>query len=122
MENLPLPDVGSTLGEVRVCPVKKITTNAISVSQGMMLAKDLGNTPPNICNPNYLLKEAKKLKSVNKMLKISSLDESKMKSLGMGSFLSVSRGSKQPAQLIVIEYMPLKNEKPIVLVGNSNRK
>jgi|TARA_B100001540_G_scaffold92307_1_gene83356 leucyl aminopeptidase len=96
---------------------KKITTNAISVSQGMMLAKDLGNTPPNICNPNYLLKEAKKLKSVNKMLKISSLDESKMKSLGMGSFLSVSRGSKQPAQLIVIEYMPLKNEKPIVLVG-----
>ena len=51
------------------------------------------------------------------MLKISSLDESKMKSLGMGSFLSVSRGSKQPAQLIIIEYMPLKNEKPIVLVG-----
>ena len=37
------------------------------------------------------------------MLKISSLDESKMKSLGMGS-LSVSRGSKQPAQLIIIEY------------------
>ena len=96
---------------------KKIVTNAVSISQGMMLAKDLGNTPPNICNPTYLLNEAKKLKSVNKALKISSLDESKMKSLGMGAFLSVSKGSKQPAKLIIIEYMPIKKDKPIVLVG-----
>ena len=96
---------------------KDITTNAISISQGMMLAKELGNTPPNICNPTYLLNEAKKLKSINKILKISSLDESKMKSLGMGAFLSVSNGSKQPAKLIIIEYMPVKKEKPIVLVG-----
>ena len=107
----------NSVKKIKDIDFKKITIDALSVSQGMMLAKDLGNTPPNICNPNYLLKEAKKLKSVNKILKISSLDESKMRSLGMGSFLSVSKGSKQPAQLIIIEYMPLKNEKPIVLVG-----
>ena len=41
----------------------------------------------------------------------------KMKSLGMGSLLSVSQGSKQPAKLVSIEYMPLKNKDPIVLVG-----
>ena len=34
----------------------------------------------------------------------------------MGSLLSVSQGSKQPAKL-VIKYMPLKNKQPIVLVG-----
>ena len=40
-----------------------------------------------------------------------------MKSMGMGSLLSVSQGSKQPAKLVTIEYMPLKNKQPIVLVG-----
>ena len=37
--------------------------------------------------------------------------------MGMGSLLSVSQGSKQPAKLVSIEYMPLKNQDPIVLVG-----
>ena len=40
-----------------------------------------------------------------------------MKSLGMGSLLSVSQGSKQPAKFVIIEYLPQKNKKPIVLVG-----
>ena len=88
-----------------------------AISNGIKLAKDLGNTPPNICTPTYLSNEAKKLKKVNKLIKITVLDEAKMKSLGMGSLLSVSQGSKQPAKLVSIEYMPLKNKAPIVLVG-----
>ena len=47
------------------------------------------------------------------------LDEKKMRSLKMGSLLSVSQGSKQPAKLVIIKYMPLKNKKPIVLVQHS---
>jgi leucyl aminopeptidase len=88
-----------------------------AISNGIKLAKDLGNTPPNICTPTYLSNEAKKLKKINKLIKITVLDEAKMKSLGMGSLLSVSQGSKQPAKLVSIEYMPLKNKAPIVLVG-----
>ena len=88
-----------------------------AISNGIKLAKDLGNTPPNICTPTYLSNEAMKLKKINKLIKITVLDEAKMKSLGMGSLLSVSQGSKQPAKLVSIEYMPLKNKAPIVLVG-----
>ena len=40
-----------------------------------------------------------------------------MKALKMGSFLSVSKGSKEPAKLITIKYLPIKNKAPIVLVG-----
>ncbi|MBT3549127.1 MAG: leucyl aminopeptidase [Gammaproteobacteria bacterium] len=88
-----------------------------AIASGIGLAKDLGNTPPNICTPTYLSAEAIKLKKINKLIKITVLNEAKMKSLGMGSLLSVSQGSKQPAKLVSIEYMPLKNKAPIVLVG-----
>jgi len=88
-----------------------------AISNGIKLAKDLGNTPPNICTPTYLSNEAVKLKKINKLIKVTVLDEAKMKSLGMGSLLSVSQGSKEPAKLVSIEYMPLKNKTPIVLVG-----
>ena len=88
-----------------------------AIANGIKLAKDLGNTPPNICNPTFLSNEANKLKKVNKKLKVTVLNEAKMKSMGMGSLLSVSQGSKEPAKLVAIEYMPMKKKQPIVLVG-----
>ncbi len=91
--------------------------NGKAIANGIKFAKDLGNTPPNICNPTFLSKEALKLKKINKKLKVTILNESTMKSMGMGSLLSVSQGSKQPAKLVTIEYMPMKNKEPIVLVG-----
>jgi len=47
------------------------------------------------------------------------LNEKEIKELGMNSFLSVSRGSRQPAKLIVMEYYGAnsKKEQPHVLVG-----
>ena len=92
-------------------------TNGKAISNGIKLAKDLGNTPPNICNPTFLSNEAIKLKKINKKLKVTVINEAKMKSMGMGSLLSVSQGSKEPAKLVAIEYMPVKNKQPIVLVG-----
>ena len=71
----------------------------------------------NICNPTYLAKEARKLEKINKNIKVEVLDEKKMSALKMGSLLSVSQGSKQPAKLVIIKYMPIKNKQPIILVG-----
>jgi leucyl aminopeptidase len=42
-------------------------------------------------------------------LKCEILDEAKMEKMGMGSLLSVSRGSEQPAKLIVMRYEPKKS-------------
>ncbi len=51
-------------------------------------------------------------------MSIEILEESDMEALGMGSFLSVSRGSRQPAKLIVLNYAGGKPEsKPIVIIG-----
>jgi leucyl aminopeptidase len=89
-----------------------------AIVAGMNLAKDLGNLPGNICTPTYLADEAKKLAAKYDQLKVTILEEKDMKKLGMGALLSVSRGSRQPAKLIVLEYKGGKKDaKPQMLVG-----
>jgi leucyl aminopeptidase len=89
------------------------------IATGMSLAKDLANSPPNICHPEYLAQRAKQLSKTYRKLKVNIIEEKEMEALGMGAFLSVSRGSEQPAKLICMEYNASKdsNSKPIVLVG-----
>jgi leucyl aminopeptidase len=84
----------------------------------MALAKDLGNLPGNVCTPTYLASKAQALAKAHKTIKTTVLEEKDMKKLGMGSLLSVTQGSNQPAKLITLEYHGTdKAHKPIVLVG-----
>ena len=92
----------------------------LAIGAGMELAKNLGNLPGNLCTPTYLADAAKKLGTGGERspVKVKVLEEADMKKLGMGSLLCVSRGSREPAKLIVLEYLKgKKGEKPIALVG-----
>ena len=90
---------------------------AAATAHGIKLAKDLGNLPGNICTPTYLADQAKILAKAHK-LKATILEEKDMQKLGMHSLLSVTRGSRQPAKLITLDYQGGdKKQKPIVLVG-----
>jgi len=81
------------------------------------LAKDLGNLPGNICTPSYLAEQAGAMAKTYP-IKATILEEKDMEKLGMHSLLCVSRGSRQPAKLITLEYRGGdKKQKPIVLVG-----
>jgi leucyl aminopeptidase len=89
-----------------------------AIAAGMKLAKDLGNLPGNICTPSYLADQAKALKKHARKLHVEVLEEADMEKLGMGSLLSVARGSRQPAKLIVMDYAGgAKGDRPVVLVG-----
>ena len=100
---------------------KRELSNAIrlanALDEGLKLAKDLGNEPPNVCNPNYLLKESRRL-ARKPNVSVSSFNETKMKELGMGAFLAVSKGSEAPGQMITIRYNGAKaNQAPVILIG-----
>jgi leucyl aminopeptidase len=88
-----------------------------SIATGVSLAKDLGNLPANVCTPSYLARVAKKLATGNGKLTTKVLNETEMKRLGMGSLLSVTAGTAEPAKLIVMQYKGAGNDKPVVLVG-----
>ena len=92
-------------------------SQAAAIAHGVKLAKDLGNLPGNICTPTYLAGQAKSLAKEHK-IKATILEEKDMSKLGMHSLLSVTRGSRQPAKLVIMEYHGgNKKQKPIVLVG-----
>ena len=98
--------------------INTASLTATSIANGIETAKRLANLPGNFCTPTYLADTAKKMAKNHESLKVTILNEAKMEKLGMGSFLSVSRGSRQPAKLITIEHQgAAKDQKPIVLVG-----
>jgi len=89
-----------------------------AIAEGITLCKELGDLPGNICTPSYLAEQAKTMGNQIKNMKVTVLDERKMEELGMGALLSVSKGSREPAKLIVMDYKGgKKGQKPIVLVG-----
>jgi leucyl aminopeptidase len=89
-----------------------------AIAEAMNLTKHLGDLPGNICTPAFIAEQAVELGKKYASLTVKVLEESDMTALGMGAFLSVSRGSRQPAKLITLEYQGgEKNAKPIVLIG-----
>ena len=92
-------------------------TRAAAIAHGMALTRDLGNLPSNVCTPTYLANAARTLAKEHK-LAVQVLQRKDMEKLGMGSLLSVARGSSEPPQLIVLRYNGAgRNEKPVALVG-----
>jgi leucyl aminopeptidase len=88
-----------------------------AIVHGMDLARDLGNLPGNHCTPGYLAEQAKAL-ARRQGMKIEVLERKDMEKLGMGSLLSVAKGSDEPPKLIVLRYHGGgKDDKPVVLVG-----
>jgi leucyl aminopeptidase len=89
-----------------------------AIAEGVLLAKDLGNLPGNICTPSYLAKQARAMSKKYPALKVSVVEQAQMEKLGMGALLSVAKGSREAPKLIIAEYKGGKaKEKPIVLVG-----
>ena len=89
-----------------------------AVAAGVSLARDLGNLPGNVCTPTYLADQAGALAKRHSKVTFKALDEARMKRLGMGSLLSVARGSREPPRLVILEYRGApRSQAPIVLVG-----
>ncbi|MFZ2989713.1 leucyl aminopeptidase, partial [Ideonella sp.] len=87
------------------------------IAAGITLARECANRPANVCTPTYLGEEAKRL-GEEFGFAVQVLDRKAVEKLGMGSFLSVSRGSEEPLRFIVMEYKgAAKKDAPIVLVG-----
>ena len=110
----------STLKEVKLVvdgASKDALQNAQALAEGIKLARDLGNTPANICTPAYLANTAHELDKKFKKIHTEVLSEEKMQDMGMHSLLAVAKGSKEFSQLVEINYKNNGNAKPIVLVG-----
>ena len=98
--------------------VNKALLEASAIAKGVTAARNLGNTPSNICTPAYMARESRKLARDNKTITTTVLEEKDMKRLGMGALLSVGKGSAEPSKLIIMNYKGApRSEQPYVIVG-----
>ncbi|CDO60887.1 Cytosol aminopeptidase PepA [Candidatus Phaeomarinobacter ectocarpi] len=95
---------------------KKAWADLSAVGQGVYLARDLVNEPPNVLYPESFAKKCKALTS--KGLKVEVLGEKQMEKLGMGSLLGVGQGSVRESQLVVMRWDGgTAKSKPVAFVG-----
>jgi len=106
------------IAAANTAPNKRVIADAESLADGIDLTRDLGNTAPNICHPQWLAEHAKRMAKTHLKLTTTILDEKQMDKLGMGALLGVAKGSAQPPRLIVMHYKGgAVKDKPLALVG-----
>jgi leucyl aminopeptidase len=88
-----------------------------AIAAGVAFARELGNLPPNICNPDYLAQQAREFAARFDKAACEILDEAQMRELGMGSLLAVAQGSANRPKLVVLKWNNGGDGKPFVLVG-----
>jgi leucyl aminopeptidase len=88
-----------------------------AVADGMFLARDLVNEPPNVLSPVEFANRAKQLSKLG--VKVEVLGEAEMKKLGMGALLGVGQGSERDSQLVVMRWNGArkKSDTPVAFVG-----
>jgi leucyl aminopeptidase len=88
--------------------------------EGAVMARNLVNTPPNICTPAYLAERASDMAKA-KGLRVEILEEGHMRALKMGALLGVAQGSgtTHTPRFIILEHNTDKagTLPTIVLVG-----
>jgi leucyl aminopeptidase len=78
-------------------------TRGSSVGQAVNWARTLSNEPANLMTPTRVAEEARDMAS-RVGLEVEVLGEDACRELGMGSYLSVARGSDEEAQFIITRY------------------
>jgi leucyl aminopeptidase len=99
---------------------KKGAAEGKIIAESINFAKDMINAPANEMTPSVMASRAKTAaKDVG--LKIKVLEADECRKLGMGSYLGVAKGSKEPPKFIVLEYSGRKRGRggkaPYIIVG-----
>jgi leucyl aminopeptidase len=107
-----------TVGVVDSAKAKKAFAHGEALVAGMDFAKEWANRPANYATPTMLGDAAKALAKAHPVVLCEVLGPKEVAKLGMGSFMSVARGSNEPLRFIVLKYMGgAKSAAPTVLIG-----
>jgi leucyl aminopeptidase len=87
-----------------------------AVGEGVLIARELVNEPPNVLFPPEFARRAATLKRLG--VKVEVLGEKAMKRLGMGALIGVGQGSPHESQLVVMRWDGGKRgAAPLAVIG-----
>ena len=106
-----------TVGVADANAVRQGFAHGLAAVAGIEMAKEWGNRPANHATPTMLGEAARSLTRLPR-IKCEVLGPREVAKLGMGSFMSVAQGSKEPLRFIVLHYNGgARDQAPQVLVG-----
>src|SRR6202007_3305428 len=86
------------------------------VVDGVNLARDLVNEPPNVLYPEEFARRASQLRKIGVNVEI--LDVKAMSKLAMGALLGVAQGSNRPGRTVIMRWNGGKRgDQPVAFVG-----
>ncbi|MHA2504273.1 MAG: M17 family peptidase N-terminal domain-containing protein, partial [Candidatus Kariarchaeaceae archaeon] len=90
----------------------------VVIADSQNKARRLGELPANIATPSYFVSETEKYFDGMDKVTVTAYDEAWASSQNMGTFLSVAKGSDEPAKFLIVEYRGgTDGEQPLGLVG-----
>ncbi len=99
-----------------VAAARKAFAPDSNVVDGVILARELVNEPPNVLFPVEFARRAGQLRKLGVDVEI--LDVKAMTKLGMGALLGVAQGSTQPARTVIMRWNGGKRgDRPVAFVG-----
>ncbi len=96
---------------------KKLAKSREAVAEGVDIARDLVNEPPNVLYPEEFAKRAKALTKLG--VEVEILDVKAMQKLGMNALLGVGQGSVRDSRLVIMRWNGAKDSKakPVAFIG-----
>jgi leucyl aminopeptidase len=99
-----------------VAAARKAFAPDTDVVDGVILARELVNEPPNVLYPEEFARRAAQLKKLGVDVEI--LDVKAMSKLGMGALLGVAQGSARPGRTVIMHWNGgKKGDSPVAFVG-----
>jgi len=99
-----------------VASAKKAYASQDHIVDGVIIARELVNEPPNVLFPAEFARRAGQLRKLG--VEVDVLDVKAMKKLGMGALLGVGQGSSQPSRMVVMRWNGgRKGEQPVAFIG-----
>ncbi|MBR1122415.1 leucyl aminopeptidase [Bradyrhizobium lablabi] len=87
-----------------------------NVVDGVIIARELVNEPPNVLYPEEFARRAGQLKKLD--VDVEVLDVKAMTKLGMGALLGVAQGSARPGRMVVMRWDGGKRgDQPVAFIG-----
>jgi leucyl aminopeptidase len=110
------PPAKVTLHVADVAAARKAGKAREAVAEGIILARDLVNEPPNVLYPEEFADRAKDLEKLGVDIEI--LDEKQLKKIGMRALLGVGQGSRRECRVVIMRWNGGKDDaKPVAFVG-----
>jgi leucyl aminopeptidase len=106
----------TVLSRKNVNGVRKAVRRAQYVAEAALSARNMANEPGNKWTPQHFVDFARSL-ARQSSLTCKVLNREQMKKAGMGGILAVSQGSAVAPKIVIVEHVPQRYAKTILLVG-----